>query len=77
MPRQVFTKEDAARILAEVMENKEKLESCPTSHKFTIPAGRRKFVDDFLCEVCGGRVSLQEKHWYEKGLEHGRREFSQ
>lgn len=65
------SREGVLGIAREVKENRRKLESCPGPHKFTIPAGKRKFADDFICETCGGRIGPVDKLWYERGLQHG------
>lgn len=67
-----LTKDKIHDIWEGVKANNAKLDECPGPHRFTIPAGLRKFADDFICEVCGGKVDGVNKVWYEKGLEHGR-----
>ena len=68
-----LTEDKVHEIFNEVKVNSTMLESCTGPHKFTIPSGRREFLDDYVCELCNGKVSSIHKLWYERGLEHGRR----
>jgi hypothetical protein len=67
--------EEVGQIWQEVKSNYTKLSACGGPHLFTIPANRRSFADDFICELCGGKVSSLEKTWYERGITHGRGEI--
>ncbi len=70
-----MTDEDFRKIVQRVKENKKRLESC-SFHSFTIPVPKpynENIIDKYKCEHCGGVVDYKEKIFYEKGLEHGRK----
>jgi len=67
------TKEESAKLWAEVRANGLKLDAC-TLHAFGLigfldqpPLGRR-----YRCSRCGGEVDSQARNWYDLGLKHGR-----
>lgn len=66
-----LSKEKIHEIWLKVKANQTKLDSC-SKHSFTIQAGRREFMDDFICEYCGGRIDSTNKAWYEKGIKHAK-----
>jgi len=68
-----ISKADIQGIWEAVKANNAKLDACVGPHKFTIPSGRREYMDDIICEFCGGKISASGKSWYEKGLEHGKK----
>jgi hypothetical protein len=64
---------DAKAILIEVRANIAALDGCVGPHDFSVPYRKSgTLVMDWSCARCGGHVPFIEKHWYERGLAHGR-----
>lgn len=76
-------------ILAEVKANSALLDKCIGPHAFCIcldrhtkqpiegtPTFEQRFAAWWRCAKCGGRVENLHKIWYERGVEHGRREMA-
>lgn len=62
-----------------VKANHARLDACAGPHDFSIPqrvngvAGEPGYnVREWACTKCGGSTDSIHKHWYEKGLAHGR-----
>lgn len=64
-----ISQEDGWKLVEEVKANQAKLKAC-SRHDFQV-AGRRAFLDDYLCANCGGKVDSMAYHWYSDGLRHG------
>lgn len=63
---------DAHALWEEVKENLRKLDGC-SLHDFSIDTNPyQKFGKKFQCANCGGTVDWHTKHWYERGLAHGK-----
>lgn len=60
-------------ILAEVRSNQAKLDECQGPHDFQCTKPERPFGARYECLRCGGEVTGVDAHWYEQGLEHGRK----
>lgn len=72
----MITDEQLKDIVKHIKENKIRLDKC-SLHSFTIPIPKpynSNIIDKYKCKNCGGVVSYREKIFYEKGLEHGRKE---
>lgn len=67
-----LSKDTVKDLWEQAKANRIRLNGC-SLHDFSERAGRREVMDDYICTKCRGRVSSELKHWYEKGLEHGRR----
>jgi hypothetical protein len=61
-------------IWARVQENQARLRSCPGPAHLFRSTGNRTVAPDFQCDLCGGKISSNDKCWYEMGREHGRKE---
>jgi hypothetical protein len=66
---------ESKNILAEVRANLKRLDECEGPHEFelvldTASEARKKH----RCRKCGGTIDSTRRAWYDRGLEHGRRE---
>lgn len=77
-----MTRVEAAALWAEVKANAKRLVECAGPHTFigdetdvqsTLPSGE-KIYRRFVCTKCGGKAGAFDRAWYERGLEHGRKE---
>lgn len=68
----MITKEDAAKLWEQAKVNGRALDGCVGPHAFEDQSPERTFDKKYRCKLCGGATDSQAKHWYERGLEHGR-----
>lgn len=64
---------DYKQLWAEVKQNSKTLRECAGPHDFQPIGGVVKLGTKYECTKCGGRVHGTDKHWYEVGLQHGKR----
>jgi hypothetical protein len=57
-------------IWEDVKENGKKLSECSKPHDFQKEKGKR--FNDYICSLCGGKVSASSAKWYNEGLEDGK-----
>lgn len=69
---------NARAVFEEVKANLARLDGCPGPHRFA-PVERADGVtprggltNEYRCATCQGTVSGHVRHWYERGLAHGR-----
>ena len=68
-------KETVQQIWKDVKANHKKLDGCKGPHDFRpLPIEGKTLIRDYLCSKCGGKLEAIHKLWYERGLEHGRKE---
>ncbi len=60
------------RLLDAIIANNNVLEEC-SRHSFDIDISKRVADKRWKCSNCGGELDDSRKSWYEKGLEHGKR----
>lgn len=70
-----MTPAEARALWADVKANSKRLDECPRPHVFEEIAPRygRQLLPDYRCAVCGGTVDATRRHWYQLGLDDGRK----
>jgi hypothetical protein len=70
------TRDEAKTVWDAVVENLERLEGCAGPHVFVVTpeTAAQTFGRRFRCTGCGGELTAVNQGWYEKGLEHGKRD---
>jgi hypothetical protein len=69
-----LTKEEMESIWQDVKANSKKLEECPC-HDFSIDLTPDKIIGKkYQCTKCGGTIDDYHKRWYDRGVQHGRRQ---
>lgn len=81
-----MTKRKALEIMELVKENHARLCSCHLHEFVEISEGdldysgikyeSRILGKKYKCTNCGGEVDSMTKHWYDKGVEHGKRDLT-
>jgi DNA-directed RNA polymerase subunit RPC12/RpoP len=75
-----MNKAESMALLEEVKVNIRALDSCAGPHDFVgietevqyVCADGGKMYRRFSCTKCGGKIISHDRHWYERGLKHGR-----
>ncbi len=68
-----MTPDEAKQLWTKVKDNGKALDACVGPHDFVDETPERTFGKDYRCSLCGGKADSQARHWYVRGLEHGRR----
>lgn len=77
-----MNKAEAQALWDEVKLNHKRLNECTGPHEFVgdendvqaVDKNGTKFYRRFICTKCSGKVFSNDKHWYDRGLQHGRKE---
>lgn len=67
---------ESRRVWAEVKRNSTRLNNCAGPHDFQPHDRYGTFVRTYRCTRCGGVVPSNAQYWYQRGLDHGRKESS-
>jgi hypothetical protein len=54
-----------------VRANHAKLDACGRHDFQPVPHPRHKFISDYVCRCCGGKIDASAHRWYQRGLVHG------
>lgn len=60
--------------IEQVKANTERLNNCTGSHHIFARIDPSTLFSKWRCTVCDGEVDTHGAHWYQKGLDHGRKE---
>lgn len=69
----MITPAEAKKLLAEIQENRARLEGCEGPHHF-VDFDVTKWPRRMRCTKCNGLLSYADVIWYMRGVEHGRAE---